>query len=146
MLAPDLCHHCAVNKAAAYLGSARKSIVKQPLYATLYNYTTKGYSYVSGLTIVKMPLHYSHEYLYPIVKPVAGPFVEKSQPYIKNIKKDLKPEADPVPVVDVVMKKAENGKSAAKSRAKSAKKQTEEKADAAASQLQDASGGSYRLT
>lgn len=110
----------AVNNTASVYTSLHDSVVRTKAYATVHSLTTSTASYLWGYNLVRMPFELSREYLYPAVQPVADPFVKRFGPYVKDIKKHLKPQADPVPVVDVTRKKAKSAKREAKQTAQKA--------------------------
>lgn len=124
----------AVNNTAGVYMSVHDAVVKQRAYATAHSYTTKAASYVWSYHVVRMPFEFTQAHIYPLFEPVAGPFVKRFSPYTKDIKKHLEPQAEPVPVVDVVAKKADNGKV----RARKAKQQAMEQVDSAVAQAQRA--------
>lgn len=105
---------CAVDGAGALISKARATLVKQPLYANAYNFTSVIYSHVTSWPIVRAPLGAAHTYIYPAFKPVVGPFVDRLSPHFKNVQKSLKPQAEPVPVQEATMKQVDAAKTQAR--------------------------------
>lgn len=106
--------------AQAQYNSFHATVVKQPLYASLYSFTTSLGTFLYMLPPVKLPLTFAKNRVYPHFEPTLKPYLDSAVQYLTAFENHIQPRVDPPANArpDVVAKKSKNSVNKASKQAK----------------------------
>jgi hypothetical protein len=101
---------CAGQYAQTQYISVHDAVVKEPLYASFYNFTTSLGTFLCGLPPVKILLTFAKNRVYPSFEPSLKPYVAHATKYLSAIETHIQPRVDPPAnaTPEAVAKKAKN--------------------------------------
>jgi hypothetical protein len=110
----------AGHYAHAQYVSIHATVVKHPLYASLYSFTTFLGGFVYALPPVKLPLTFAKNRVYPHFEPTLKPYLDDVVKYLAAFENHIQPRVDPPAnaAPGVVSKKAKSSASKVSKQAK----------------------------